>query len=79
LSNIFSGDFIVKVNGLVMSGGARLGVEKSGKIRTQEVMADARITKMDVKFFNLGGVMAGVVQSFLNSGDQRVLLVFEQI
>lgn len=78
LRSLFStadGPFTVLLKKVFVQGNASLGVERDGRIRTQDVRMDISFADMAMDFQNLG-FMGSIFQSFVNSAPT---LVFDTI
>uniref|UniRef100_A0A1L8DR22 Putative juvenile hormone binding protein in insects n=1 Tax=Nyssomyia neivai TaxID=330878 RepID=A0A1L8DR22_9DIPT len=66
-----SGPFTVVLKDVFTVGNVTLGVERDGKIRTQDIQMDSTFADMSMDFQNLG-FMGAVFQSFVNSASNLV-------
>lgn len=60
LSSLFtkaSGPFTVILKNVVVKGNATIGVERDGKVRTQEIAMDMSFSDMSMDFQNLGKLL----------------------
>ncbi|XP_059609052.1 uncharacterized protein LOC132256574 [Phlebotomus argentipes] len=74
LNSLFSrssGPFTVVLKDVFTQGNVTLGVERDGKIRTQEINMDSVFADMSMDFQNLG-FMGAVFQSIVNSAPNLV-------
>lgn len=69
------GPFTVTLKKVFVQGNASLGVERDGRIRTQDIRMDISFADMAMDFQNLG-FMGSIFQSFVNSAPT---LVFDTI
>lgn len=74
LSSFFSkaeGPFTILLKNVFVIGNASLGVERSGKIRTQDIEMDITFSDMSMDFQNLG-FLGAVFQGVINSAPTLV-------
>ncbi|XP_070509407.1 uncharacterized protein [Chironomus tepperi] len=62
------GPFTVIIKSLDVVGSAKLGVERNGKLRAQDIVSDMEVETMSINFENLG-FLKEIFGSFVNSGD----------
>lgn len=78
LSSFFSkssGPFTVLIKDVFVEGNGTLGVERDGKIKTQDIQMDIKFEDMSMNFENLG-FMGSIFQGIANSASN---LVFETV
>jgi hypothetical protein len=66
-----SGPFTITLNNVLVFGNASLGVERDGKIRTENITIDIKFSDMTMDFRNLG-LLAKFFQSLANSASNMV-------
>lgn len=67
LSSLFtkaSGPFTVILKNVVVKGNATVGVERDGKVRTQEVAMDMSFSDMSMDFQNLGNFQLSPIKRY---------------
>ncbi|CRL00047.1 CLUMA_CG013335, isoform A [Clunio marinus] len=69
------GPFTILLKNVVVEGNAAIGVERDGKLRTQEILMDIKFADMAMDFKNLG-FLAAVFQSLANSASN---VIFDSI
>ncbi|CAO1299965.1 unnamed protein product [Diamesa hyperborea] len=74
LSSLFTrsqGPFTITLKNVFVNGNATIGVERDGKLRTQNISIDITFTDMNMDFKNLG-FMATIFQGLANSASNFV-------
>lgn len=68
---MISGPFTITLKNVFVNGNATIGVEKDGKLRTQNISIDITFAEMNMDFKNLG-FMATIFQGLANSASNFV-------
>lgn len=74
LSAFFSksnGPYSITLKGVYVNGNATVGVEKDGKLKSQDIKIDVVFTDMQMSFQNLG-MMGSIFQSIANSASNQI-------
>lgn len=69
---MLSGPFTITLKNVLVYGNASLGVERDGKIRTENIIIDIKFSAMTMDFKNLG-FLAAFFQSLANSASNMVM------
>lgn len=65
------GPFTINLKNVFVDGNATVGVERDGKLRTQNINIDIKFAEMKMDFKNLG-FAASIFQSIANSATNVV-------
>lgn len=68
---MISGPFTITLKNVFVNGNATIGVERDGKLRTQNISIDITFEDMNMDFKNLG-FMATIFQGLANSASNFV-------
>jgi hypothetical protein len=66
-----SGPYTIQLKGVYVNGNATVGVEKDGKLKSQDIQIDVFFSDMQMSFQNLG-MMGSIFQSIANSASNQI-------
>lgn len=71
MTHCILGPFTINLKNVFVDGNATVGVERDGKLRTQNINIDIKFAEMKMDFKNLG-FAASIFQSIANSATNVV-------